>query len=62
MLLPAFVPVPSYGVADLNVLFKASAHWEIGLNVSNLFDNRHYEMFGGDLLGRRAIIHPTFTW
>jgi len=55
-------PVPSYGVADLNVRFKASPHWEIGLNVSNLLDNEHYELFGGDLLGRRVLVHPTFSW
>jgi hypothetical protein len=32
------------------------------VNVANLFDNRHYEMFGGDLLGRRLLVHPTFVW
>jgi outer membrane receptor protein involved in Fe transport len=55
-------PVPAYGVADLNVRFKASPRWELGVNVANLFDNRHYEMFGGDLLGRRLLVHPTFVW
>ena len=55
-------PVPSYGVADLNVRVEASPRWEIGLNVSNVFNNRHYEMFGGDLLGRRVLVHPTFSW
>jgi len=55
-------PVPSYGVADFNALVKLSPHWEIGVNVANAFDHSHYEMFGGDLLRRRAIVHPTFTW
>lgn len=54
--------VPSYGVADLNASVTASRHWQLGVNVSNLLDNRHYEMFGGDLLGRRALVHPTFSW
>src|SRR5215813_13314513 len=55
-------PVPSYGVADLNASARLSRHWELGVNVSNLFNKKHYEMFGGDILQRRALVHPTFSW
>lgn len=55
-------PVPSYGVADVNALARINRNWQIGVNVSNVLDNRHYEMFGGDILGRRTLVHPTFSW
>jgi outer membrane receptor protein involved in Fe transport len=54
--------VPSYGVADVNALIRLSPRWDIGINVANAFDNRHYEFFGGDLLARRVLVHPTFSW
>ena len=55
-------PVPSYGVADLNASVRLNRYWELGVNVSNLFNKKHYEMFGGDILERRALVHPTFSW
>jgi outer membrane receptor protein involved in Fe transport len=54
--------VPSYNVSDLNAMYSLTAHWELGTNISNLFDRRHYEMFGGDILRRRALAHLTVTW
>lgn len=33
-----------------------------GADVANLLDNDHYEAFGGDLLGRRALGHLTYSW
>jgi hypothetical protein len=35
---------------------------QVGTNISNLFDRSHFEMFGGDLLRRRALAHVTVTW
>ena len=55
-------PVPSYSVTDLNANFSVSPRWRVGLDVSNLLDERHYEIFGGDLLERRALAHATYTW
>jgi hypothetical protein len=34
----------------------------LGVDVANVLDHRHYEMFGGDLLGRRALAHVTAGW
>jgi hypothetical protein len=34
----------------------------LGVDVANLFDNAHYEMFGGDVLRRRALAHLTVGW
>ena len=30
-------------------------------DVANLADNHHYESFGGDILGRRALVHITYS-
>ena len=54
-------PVPSYEVVDLtaNLTFD---RFRVGIDVSNLLDEEHYEFFGADLLGRRALVHLGFTW
>ena len=54
--------VPSYETADLTANYRFTDNWEIGLNVSNVFDNAHYEAFGGDVLGRRALGHVAYRW
>jgi len=54
--------VPSYNVSDLNASYSLSRRWEVGANISNAFDQRHYEMFGGDVLGRRALAHLAVGW
>ena len=55
-------PVPSYTVVDAQTNVQLTRQLTLGVDVANLFDNDHYEMFGGDLLGRRALAHLTFGW
>jgi len=55
-------PVPRYGVVDLNGSYRVTPHITAGADVANLIDNDHYEAFGGDLLGRRALGHLTYSW
>jgi outer membrane receptor protein involved in Fe transport len=55
-------PVPSYGVFDLNGRYRLTKHMTVGTDVANLLDNNHYEAFGGDVLGRRALVHVTHSW
>ena len=55
-------PVESYELVDLGVTYRLNDRIELGLNVSNLFDNDHYESFGGDLIPRRAIGNVVFRW
>jgi outer membrane receptor for ferrienterochelin and colicins len=55
-------PVKSFGVVDVNLNRKLTDTWGIGVDVSNLLNNEHYEVFGGDLLGRRALANLTCTW
>ncbi|MCP4201232.1 MAG: TonB-dependent receptor [bacterium] len=54
--------VPSYQVADLTVNHRFDDSWSLGLDVSNVFDESHFEFFGGDLLERRALAHVTFSF
>lgn len=44
--------VPSYGVLNLNANYKVMKGLQIGVNVFNLLDRRHYEIFGGTILQR----------
>jgi len=55
-------PVPRYNVSDLNASYSLTPRWQIGANISNMFDRPHYEMFGGDILRRRALVHLTANW
>ena len=53
--------VPRYGVVDLNGSYRLTAHITAGADVANLLDDHHYEAFGADLLGRRALVHLTYS-
>jgi iron complex outermembrane receptor protein len=54
--------VPTYEVADVGANFRITPRVAVGLNVSNVLDNDHWESFGGDLVGRRALGNVTFSW
>ncbi len=54
--------VPSYTVVNLSGGFDLDDSWTVGLNVNNLLDERHYELFGGDILERRALGYVSFSW
>jgi iron complex outermembrane receptor protein len=54
--------VESFTTADLNFNYRLNNNWQFGLNVANAFDEQHWEAFGGDLIGRRALADVTFYW
>lgn len=54
--------VPSYEVANLTANYRFGDDWGIGIDISNLFDDEHFESFGGDLLERRALARITYSW
>ncbi len=54
--------VPSYDVVNLVVNYELSEGWGAGLQVSNLFDEEHIEVYSGDLMGRRALVHVKRRW
>lgn len=55
-------PVPAYGVVDAQANYTFNPRLRAGLDVTNLLDHEHYELFGGDLLRRRALAHFTVGW
>ncbi len=55
-------PVPSYNVVNLSGDYAISDRVNLGLNISNAFDDEHHESFGGDLVGRRALGYIRFNW
>jgi iron complex outermembrane receptor protein len=54
--------VESYAVADLRGNFNFTERFGVGVNVANVFDNEHWESFGGDLLRRRALVNAIVRW
>ena len=47
---------------DFSTNYRFGGGFAVGLSVSNLLDDEHLEVFGGDLLGRHAVAHVTFDW
>ncbi len=54
--------VPSYTVVNLSAGFDLTESWTVGLNVNNVLNERHFEIFGGDILERRALGYVSHTW
>jgi iron complex outermembrane receptor protein len=54
--------VISYTTVDLNANYSIVENWTVGANISNLFDDEHYESFGGDIISRRALGYVTYDW
>jgi len=54
--------VLSYTTVDLTGNYAINDRFTVGANVSNLFNNEHWEAFGGDLLGRRALVYFMVNW
>jgi outer membrane receptor protein involved in Fe transport len=55
-------PVPTYNLMDLGASYQLSPHWKVGLNASNVLNNRHYEEFGGDMLKRLCLGYVAYSW
>lgn len=59
----AFVgTVPTYTVVNLNAGVSLIDNLRLSVNVFNLLDNVHYEVFGGTLLRRQATATVTYTF
>lgn len=54
--------VPSYSVVDLAARLAVAERWELALSVANALDEHHYELFGGDILRRVALVSATVRW
>jgi iron complex outermembrane receptor protein len=54
-------PVLAYALFNLDASYRLTSRLEIGLNVTNLLDREHYQLFGGSLIRRRAVLGMTAT-
>jgi outer membrane receptor protein involved in Fe transport len=54
--------VEAYTTADLRGNYYITERIGVGVNVANLFNNEHWESFGGDLLGSRALANVVVKW
>ena len=54
--------VRAYSTVDLTSSVPLSNRVSLGVQVSNLFDDRHWESFGGDVLRRRALTSLKYRW
>jgi len=54
--------VPQYDVVNLAGTYHINEMFGVGVDVSNVFDDEHYEAFGGDILGRRALGSVSINW
>ena len=54
--------VLSYSTADVTANYKLRPDVTVGVNVANVFDDRHWETFGGDILRRRALVSIGYLW
>jgi hypothetical protein len=46
----------------MNADYRYTDPWKVGENVANPLADEHWESFGGDPLGRRALGHVEFSW
>ncbi|MBM4161671.1 MAG: TonB-dependent receptor [Ignavibacteria bacterium] len=54
--------IPAYTLVNLSGRYTFSNSLSLNLNVSNLLDREHYQIFGGSLISRRAILTATMLF
>ena len=54
--------VPSYTVVDLHASWALRRNVTLGMTGTNVLDDEHYEIFGGDLLQRRLLGYVTWSF
>lgn len=54
--------VRDYFTMDFSANYRLNEAWKVGTTIANITNNKHWESFGGDLLGRRALVFVDFTW
>ena len=50
-----FGEIKSYGIVDFHGSYRFNKHLALMTSVSNLLDNRHFEIIGGPALGRQIV-------
>ncbi|MBF8295072.1 MAG: hypothetical protein HW389_1617 [Bacteroidetes bacterium] len=54
--------VPAYTLVNLSGQYRFSSSLSFTLNVSNLLDREHYQIFGGSMVGRRAMLTASMSF
>ncbi|HVE70950.1 MAG TPA: TonB-dependent receptor [Thermoanaerobaculia bacterium] len=54
--------VPQFDVVNVAANYRLSNMLGFGVDISNALDNEHWESFGGDLMGRRALGFVSVNW
>lgn len=54
--------IPAYTLVNISGGWRINRNYRIGVTVSNVFDNRVYQLFGGSVIGRQAIATMTATF
>ncbi|HEX5043651.1 MAG TPA: TonB-dependent receptor [Candidatus Polarisedimenticolaceae bacterium] len=54
--------VPSYSVVDLHASWALRRNVTLGMTGTNVLDDEHYEIFGGDVLQRRLLGYVTWSF
>jgi len=54
--------IPAYTLVNISGGWRINNNYRIGVTVSNAFDNRVYQLFGGSVIGRQAIASVTATF
>ncbi len=54
--------IPAYTIVNGSIGYRISKNYRVGVTVSNLFDNKVYQLFGGSVIGRQAIGTVTATF
>jgi len=55
-------PILAYTLVNLNASYRILPQLELTLNITNLLNREHYQIFGGSLIGRRALLGMTATF
>ena len=54
--------IPQFDVVNVAANYRINQMFGVGVDVSNVFDDEHWEAFGGDLMSRRALGFVTVNW
>jgi outer membrane receptor protein involved in Fe transport len=54
-------PIPAYALVNLSGGYTVNDNLNLNLNISNILDRKHYQIFGGSILGRRSTLSATYT-
>ena len=54
--------VESYTVVDASAIYPLTDQVSVGLDITNLLDDRHWESFGATVLRRRALVSLGYEW